>query len=680
MKNIDDILKCYKASKVAVYGLGTETERFLSQQGDKVNIVGLLDGFCEEGEMYGYPIISMQEAELRGVKLIVVVARPGSCKAIAKRIGDFCKENEIALFDVRGKNLLENSRVTFNFSHIEGESKEALWEKVKKADTVSFDLFDTLVMRKVLSYTDVFSLLERSLEDEGIRIPEFAKLRLGVEKNISKNGAPTLEKIYLEVLRQAGMDLKLAEKLALLEWKLDYSLLTARPDVCEVFRHIVGSGKRVYITSDTYYRRWQIEKILSKFEVTGAYELLLSCEEGTSKTNNLYDHLLAKTGNVKVLHIGDDETADIEMAASRGIDTFRLYNGATLFDALGELGVTPYVLSLSDRIRVGLFIARMFGNAFWFDEEQRKLCVSDAYDIGYLFCAPMISDFVFWLKNRVNEEGLNQILFCARDGYLVEKLYKNIDKTTNSVYFLTSRTAAIRAGMEQNEDIDYVNSMKYFGSVEENMRVRFGIDASDIKMEEYNNKIFEKAILQRENYNRYINGLGLEDGELAIFDFVAKGTTQLYLQRLFSQHMKGFYFLQLEPEFMKHKGLDISPFYSEEEKDNSVIFDSYYILETLLTSLQPSVSEFDENGNAIYAAETRTQQDLKCVERMQKGVLDYFDDYIGLISEDMRECNKKLDETFFALINKVFITDKDFLSLVVEDPFFGRMTDIKTMI
>ncbi len=41
-----------------------------------------------------------------------------------------------------------------------------------------------------------------------------------------------------------------------------------------------------------------------------------------------------------------------------------------------------------------------------------------------------------------------------------------------------------------------------------------------------------------------------------MFDFVAKGTTQMYLQRLFPQHMKGFYFLQLEPEFMAEKGLD----------------------------------------------------------------------------------------------------------------------------
>ena len=31
--------------KVALYGLGTETERYISANGDTMSIVGLLDGF-----------------------------------------------------------------------------------------------------------------------------------------------------------------------------------------------------------------------------------------------------------------------------------------------------------------------------------------------------------------------------------------------------------------------------------------------------------------------------------------------------------------------------------------------------------------------------------------------------------------------------------------------------------
>lgn len=40
----------------------------------------------------------------------------------------------------------------------------------------------------------------------------------------------------------------------------------------------------------------------------------------------------------------------------------------------------------------------------------------------------------------------------------------------------------------------------------------------------------------------------------------------------------------------------------------------------------------------------------------------------------------ELDEKLLSLINKVWIKDNDFLSIKVEDPFFGRMTDIKDVI
>ena len=39
-----------------------------------------------------------------------------------------------------------------------------------------------------------------------------------------------------------------------------------------------------------------------------------------------------------------------------------------------------------------------------------------------------------------------------------------------------------------------------------------------------------------------------------------------------------------------------------------------------------------------------------------------------------------LDELFLSLISKIQIRDEDFLALKVEDPFFGRMTDIKDVI
>ncbi len=680
MAELSEILNYYKDTKIVLYGLGTETDRFLIENGNNLSVVGLLDGFKSDGELYGYPIIPIAEAPEKGVKLIIVVARPGSCKAIAKRIGDFCREKDIALFDVRGRDLLDAAAVAFDFKNVSGESKATLMGKASEASVISFDLFDTLVMRKVKTYTDVFDILEYQLRDKGIFIPDFSKHRMFAEKELSKGNPPRLEQIYDSVLKAVGGCFVSASELAEMEWELDYSLLTVRKAVKEVFNSFVSMGKKVVITTDSYYTREQIVQILNKFELSGYEDLLVSCEYGTAKTQELFSVLSDKYKDKKVLHIGDDEFADIEKAKNRGIDTFRVYSAADLFDELGGLSTENEIESLSDHVKIGLFLEQIFNNPFWFENEERRLSVNDAFDIGYLFCGPMITDYTMWMNERVDTQGYSKMLFGARDGYLLGRLFRMMDDAKDSYYFLSSRTAAIRAGMDTQEDIDYVDSMKYFGTPEEALKVRYGIEVDDVTSIDRSAVILDKAKQQRTNYQKYIEKLGIGDGKLALFDFVAKGTTQMYLQKLFAQHMKGFYFLQLEPEFMADKGLDIEPFYSDEEKNTSAIFDNYYILETMLTAPYPQMEEMDTEGNPVFVKETRSESDLKVFERAQQGIIQYFRDYLGLLPKSARKENKKLDEKLLALVSRVQILDEDFLALKVEDPFFGRMTDIKDVI
>ncbi|SCX91541.1 hypothetical protein SAMN02910370_00683 [Lachnospiraceae bacterium XPB1003] len=677
---IDELIDKYSSQNICLYGLGTETERFLNEYSSKLSIVGLLDGFKADGNLYGYPIIDIADISSKDVKLIIVVARPGSCKAIAGRIGVFCYEHDIALFDVRGRDLLHVPAVSFDFNNINGASKAELMEKASVADVISFDLFDTLIMRKVMSYTDVFEILDHQLRDKGIIIPEFTKLRLFAEKKLSNNKPPRLAQIYDVVLRNAGCSLIDSAKLEKLEFELDLTLLTARESVKKVFGAVVTSGKKVVITTDSYYSKEQIIQILEKFGLCGYDDLLVSCEYGTAKTQSLFSILSKKYSNKKILHIGNDEIADTEKAKIFNIDTFRVYSAEDFYDALGGLGIENEIASISDRIKTGLILTRLFNDPFVFEAEERRVSVKDAYDIGYVFCGAMISDFILWMMKNIEIQACKHILFGARDGFLIDRLFRLVDDSKKSCYFLTSRTAAIRAGMDSQKDIDYVDSMKFFGSPEDSLRVRFGIEADDVDGMCRSAVILDKAKQQRANYKKYIDKLGIGLGKLAFFDFVAKGTTQMYLQKLFTQHIKGFYFLQLEPEFMADKGLDIEPFYSDQEKDSSAIYDNYYILETILTAPYPQIEEMDDEGNPVFAKETRSEQELRAVERAQQGVAEFFEDYLRILPGSAQTENKKLDEKFLELVNRVRILDEEFLSLKVEDPFFGRMTNIKDVI
>lgn len=662
---------CKKNRKIeiALYGLGTETERFIKAYTNELNIVGLLDGYKETGEQFGYPIISLQQAVDFKVERIIVVARPGSCKVIAKRIKAVCVINGIQVYDVRGNNLLEEKQACYEFSNIKTYTKDDLLKKINESDIISFDFFDTLINRKISDYTDIFDLVANQVD-----VKELSHIRIAAEKELSRNSSPTLLEIYTWVKEKLTGIKESVEELASIEFQIDSRMVVPRDDMTTIISYAKKNGKKVILTSDTYYSKAQMEELLAKCGLDIFDELFISCEYGTFKTQQLFASVLEKNTGKKILHIGNDEFADVEKAKEYGIDTFYIYGNNSIMDALGGMGVESIAESYSDRVKLGLFLSRKFSSPFQF-EDGTKIEIDDCFDIGYYICGPMIVDFMQWLIAKKQELHLDGILLCARDGYLLEKIYNKFCEERDGFYFLTSRISAIRAGIMDEDDINYVDSMKFFGTEKESMLVRFGID-EDVAAEDRNVLILEKAKYKRLNYIKYIDSLKLPDGKLGVFDFVAKGTTQLFLQKFMRQPLKGLYFLQLEPEFMADKGVDIESFYTEKERDASAIFDNYYILETILTSPMPSVDEFDEGGQPVYAKETRSDENLECVSRMQQGIMQYVDDYLEIVPVSMRQQNKMLDEAFLTLIGKLEITDQSFKNLVVEDPFFGRMTNI----
>jgi len=670
----------YLYKKIALYGLSTETERLISQLGDGPKIVGLLDGFKESGEAFGYPIISLQQAIDSGAELILVVARPGSCKVIAKRIKEDCIKNRIEVFDVRGNDLLATTKAQYDFSNIEGYTRDNLMAQVAAADVVSLDLFDTIIGRKALYYTDVFELVDCRLKSQNIAITDFAKLRLQAEKELSKNEAPRLEAIYKTVLTQAHPNsVKLtASQLAKLEWQADRDTMYRREGMKELIAEISKSGKKVILTTDTYYSKREIQSLLDEYKIKGIDQIFVSSEYNCSKANGLFDVVKASYPNAKILHIGDDEYVDVEKASEYGIDSFRIYGSKELFDKLGAFGCNYDEANFSDRFKIGIMLSKLFSSPFQFEHDDKLIHMTNAKDVGFVACAPMILDFVFWFANQLETESFENALLCARDGYLIQKIFKRCLSEVKSTYFLTSRAAAIRAGIKTEDDIAYVDSMKFFGTEEESLLVRYGIFLQPNQSR--NEAILGKAKTQRTNYQKYIGSLDLKGGKTAVFDFVAKGTTQFFIQRIMSQPLVGLYFLQLEPEFMSDKGLEIHSFYSEDERDSSEIFDNYYILETILTSPMPSVNEFNAKGEPVYANETRSQESLDCVARIQEGILEYVDDYMRLVPKARREINKALDEKLLSLIKIVKVDDEDFNNLTVEDPFFGRMTALSDVL
>lgn len=665
-------------NKIAIYGLSTETERLLPKLCNQYEIVGLLDGFRTKGSIYGQRIISLDQAVNLGITKIIVIARPGSCKAISKRIGDICQKENIELYDIRGKNLLLSNAVAYRFTNVEGYTRADIVEQILTHDVISFDLFDTLVMRQVLSYEDVIELTDVNLRKTGIFFEDFSNKRLAAEKELSQGYSPTLSEIYEKSFgNKYEYDWK---KLAELEFEIDLENLVARNDMVDLFLLCKESGKEVCITSETYYTKDQIKKILRKCGIVDCDSLFISCEYQKGKNSGLYEYVKEQYHSMMIMHIGDDAYADYQMARESELDAYMVYSARQLLDELGGLDLDKSLVSLSDHIKLGLLLSRLFNSPFQFEKSDKMIEISKAYEIGYLFCAPVINDFVQWFVDKT--ENFTNIWFSARDGYLIKKLYEKYTEK-RSHYFLTSRKAAIRAGVNCREDIEYIDSMKFSGTVKECLKQRFNIELNALEDNSkkdnllyYENTILRKAKRLKANYQKYISYLQVDESKIAFFDFVAKGTSQMFVSRLIPNEIMGYYFLQLEPEFMSKRGLLIEPFYGEDERSESSIFENYYILETLLTAEHASVDEFDDEGNPVYSEDSRTEESINCVNDMQRGVEQYVDDYINLCPKELRNVNKPFDEIILELLHKVKICDNIFLQLRIEDPFFNRMTDI----
>lgn len=682
MSHLTPILQKYKNDNIALYGLSNETERVIVELNNQYNIVGLLDSFCKDGELYGKTIISMNEAVERKVKLIVVVARPGSCKAIARKIEGFCKDNNIALYDVRGTDLTVRSEIRYRFNNVDGITKAELCRSFDDSEIISVDLFDTLIMRKTLFSADVIDIAYARLREKGIYIEDFADRRLESEKYLSKNSAPTLIDIYSYMLEKYSISGISDQVLAENEWQVDYELVIPRKELCDILSDYFGKGKKIYIVSDTYYSRKQLEKMLEKCNIHFYTDILASCEYKTGKTQSLFAVLQDKINGGNCVHIGDDEVADIQSADKARIKSCRIYSGMDLFEKVGYLGLWDSVKTLSDRVKLGMFVSCLFNSPFQFESEEKNITVNDSYEIGYDFFAPVICDFVVWLKNQININNMRNIWFCARDGYLIKKMYDEFSFNQNTLYFLTSRAAAIRAGIQDIHDIEYVEKMHFSGSIKEQLKNRLGIDTvtEKGKLTDFSEEILQHADICRNNYKKYIDNLNMNGDDIAFFDFVAKGTCQMFISNIVNEHLKGFYFLRLDEEEMKDKNLDIITFYDKSNKNDSAIFNDYYILETILTSPMPSLTEFDSSGYPLYAEETRNDSAIRCFEKAQKGIFDYFKSYISICPETEWIENKILDEKILSLIHKIKIKDEEFLEFKVEDAFFNRMTDMSSLV
>lgn len=229
-------------------------------------------------------------------------------------------------------------------------------------DCISFDLMDTLIMRRVPTASDVFSIVEQRIRPQ-IDIP-FCEYRIRSEKELIAHGVrPTQEGIYGYLAQLARLGEQQVQLLMQEEWKVEQEVLLPRHDMTDLLRAVCESGKTATVLADSYWSGVRIRDLLGDMGVQVYTMILSAADVGCGRSDGLYTHYRAICGEDKrFMHIGDNALKDGEMARANGINALVIPRALDQYKRDNPGATIPQ--DLSTRRILGEKIARQYNSPF----------------------------------------------------------------------------------------------------------------------------------------------------------------------------------------------------------------------------------------------------------------------------------------------------------------------------
>ncbi|MCX6006176.1 MAG: hypothetical protein NTZ34_02805, partial [Chloroflexi bacterium] len=426
-------------------------------------------------------------------------------------------------------------------------------------DVVSFDIFDTLLCRPFASPVKVFQYLEE-LVQQHYGLKDFARLRQEAENKIrsqlGQSGDVKISQIYQSLAGTAGVIQDVADDILELELTTEIGLLIPRRDMLASFEEAKKAGKRIILTTDTYFERPHIERILAAKGIAGYHQLYISSEEGKRKDRgDMWDYIIKQeriTDN-NFLHVGDNEQSDLQMLSNRGYyrSIVHVMKPSVLFRQSAHGQYLWQVLNPRKGWRENLlygiisnhFCLNTYPYDFWYGEKP----LSNPYTLGYTVFGPLMHNFLVWLINSVRLDGVTLLYFLSREGYAIQKMYQDIAGAAaiqqaglnlpSSSYLLCSRRADLFAGLRRPEDLLPFLSRDFNGTLRYLFEKRLNVSAENMQAIEHvlDSNVLNRDVSLPQDYNLIRNSL------FAVFNILAsqaEGEREYLLSYCRAQGMK----------------------------------------------------------------------------------------------------------------------------------------------
>jgi len=453
-------------------------------------------------------------------------------------------------------------------------------KQIEQHEVISFDIFDTILLRPYVRPSDLFVHLERLENAKG-----FAKARIEAERIAHRRHSEkediSFDEIYAEIAHQF-------KSLQSKEMALERQTLTANPEMKEAFDHAIQQGKRVVITSDMYLPTSFLREVLEEKGYAGFHKIYVSGDLGKAKRKgSLFDYLL-KDEKIKnaasVLHIGDNRHSDKNMAAQKGLSAVwypKRIDRLLAKDKRAKIFYDKHKNELDASILLGMLaLSNPIGN-YW-------------YDFGYTYAGPTILGFMKWLDKQAQMDGRKEILFVARDGYTPEKVF-NIIKTDEDI-----RTHYVYAPRRLSQ------------------------------------KIISGDKKETQNFTRYLNKLGIRDEKLISVDLVSYrlSSQRAIMISLPGKDIEGCYMIFEKGRFEKVVGNSEKYQIKTYQADDKVKFRDWAVMEWIMTAPTPPLDTIDDNGKPVFFKPTKDGvKRIEVYPNMSDGAVKFAQAYVDIFDK-----------------------------------------------
>lgn len=522
---------------------------------------------------------------------------------------------------------------------------------LKDYDIISFDIFDTLIFRPFVKPTDLFQII--GIEN---KLQSFAKNRVEAEQRARENTTKAnyeinIDDIYNELQEYYNEDI---EKLKKIEFEAEKKYCYANPFMKKVYDELLKLNKTIIITSDMYWPRKDLQKLLTACGYKDYENLFVSCDyelnKGNGKIQKKINTIYPKK---KIAHIGDNFKSDIE--GSQKAD-WAVYHYKSCKEIAEYLNDPVYDDSLVNSITSAIRYNYLYSG----DQKFSKY-----YKYGFKYGGILVCGYLDYINELAEKKNIDKILFLARDAKIFSDVYNRFYKKYKNEYVLISRSAMFEADFENNMHSFFNFYFQYRANVGK-MTIEESLKETDLDillplLSQYN--LTAAEYLTNENIHQlkkliYENKETIENyfapskkAALDYFKSVTKdaknvltvdlgwGGTILFLLRSFFE--KNGVDVNVSAAFLGNKDsnevnsmIDLGIFHSycfcyNKNKDLDINIESWegstqaMIMESMFTSNAPTLLKYAPNEN-IYGNITNNK---KILEEIHQGIMDFAEIY-----------------------------------------------------